>query len=174
MNEQHYQTLMSWSNKNEFRCKLITSLCRLLPCTLFFFYSVGSLCLFSHFLYDGFRPVLLLFWLIPAIGLILISLIRKYVCAARPYDLFDFTPLIHHESGSSFPSRHTASAFFIFFALLWLSSQNIFPIALSCLAGLCAVLTALSRIIAGLHFPKDVFAGILFASLFSLIGFSIF
>ena len=130
MNQQSYQSLTNWFYQRPILNKILVSCCRLFPYSMFFLYAVGSVCLFSHFLFYGFDAEYLLFWIIPAVGFVLVSLLRKKINAPRPYDLFDFTPLIGHESGASCPSRHTACAFLIFSALLWIFLHNLFPILL--------------------------------------------
>ena len=157
MNQQSYQSLTNWFYQRPILNKILVSCCRLFHYSMFFLYAVGSVCLFSHFLFYGFDAEYLLFLIIPGVGFVLVSLLRKKINAPRPYDLFDFTPLIGHESGASFPSRHTACAFLIFSALLWIFLHNLFPISLVILSGVLALLTGASRILAGLHFPKDVF-----------------
>lgn len=169
MNQQSYQSLTNWFYQRPILNKILVSCCRLFPYSMFFLYAVGSVCLFSHFLFYGFDAEYLLFWIIPAAGFVLVSLLRKKINAPRPYDLFYFTPLIGHESGASFPSRHTACAFLIFSALLWIFLHNLFPISLVILSGVLALLTGASRILAGLHFPKDVFCGALFSLVFSAV-----
>lgn len=173
MNEQQYQTLISWVKQSPLRCRFLLSLCCLLPYSIFFFYIIGSLYLFLHFLSNGFAAEYLLFWLVPAIGFILVSVLRQILNAKRPYEYFNFTPLLQHEGGSSFPSRHTACAFLISFALLFLSLLGLFSPALVVLSFLLAVLTGISRIVVGVHFPKDVLGGFLFAAVISFLGFSI-
>ena len=146
----------------------MTGLCRLLPYSLFFFYAAASLCLIAHFARTGTMNLLQFsFWAVPAAGLILVSLIRKALNLPRPSELFDFDPLLSHENGC----RHTASSFLIACALFWLTYLGLFPLPLSILALCCAVLTAISRVIAGVHFPRDVLAGMLFGILFSAVGY---
>lgn len=131
----------------------MTGLCRLLPYSLFFFYAAASLCLIAHFARAGTMNLLQFsFWAVPAAGLILVSLIRKALNLPRPSELFDFDPLLSHENGCSCPSRHTASSFLIACALFWLTYLGLFPLPLSILALCCAVLTAISRVIAGVPF----------------------
>ena len=101
MNQQSYQSLTNWFYQRPILNKILVSCCRLFPYSMFFLYAVGSVCLFSHFLFYGFDAEYLLFWIIPAAGFVLVSVLRKKINAPRPYDLFDFTPLIGHESGAS-------------------------------------------------------------------------
>jgi len=69
-------------------------------------------------------------------------------------------PLIDMASSSqSFPSNHTILAFL--FSLAILGANQILGIIFLCLS----VLVGLSRIMAGLHYPSDVLAGIIVAIL---------
>ncbi len=170
MNQPRYQSLTNWICKTPLRKKIITALCRLFPNVLFLLYALGSIGVFCSFFQsaslEGFS-----FFLVPAAGLVLVSVLRKKINAPRPAECFEFTPLLSHKAGCSFPSRHTASAFLITCALFWRCLSGAFPLGLVLLALFCAILTAVSRVIAGVHFPRDVLFGAVFAILFSLIGF---
>lgn len=104
--------------------------------------------------------------LVPAVSFVLVSVFRKAVNAARPYEVFDIDPLIKKETrGKSFPSRHLFSVAIIAFALWWVNP--VFgPVALiACVAvGFC-------RIVGGVHFPRDIAGAFIFAIVFALIGF---
>ena len=77
----------------------------------------------------------------------------------RPYEIYNYEPLLSHKSGQSFPSRHTLSAVII--ALVCYDIHMILGIVMLVLA--CII--ALSRIIAGLHHISDVIVAIIFAFL---------
>lgn len=172
MNQQQYRALTGWARQNPTRLRLLTGLCRLLPYSLFFFYAAASLCLIADLVRSRmFGPLQLLFWAVPAAGLVLVSLIRKRLNLPRPCERFDFEPLLPHEKGCSCPSRHTASSFLIACSLFWLTFLGLFPLPLSILGLCCAILTAISRVVAGVHFPRDVLAGAAFGVLFSLLGY---
>ena len=113
------------------------------------------------------------FWAIPAAGFLLVTLIRKKLNRPRPAQLFHFVPLVQHEDGCSFPSRHTSSAFLITCALFWLCRYTALPAVFPLIAAVSAVLTALSRVVAGVHFPRDAIAGAAFGIGFSVLCFSV-
>ena len=171
MNEQQYQSLTSWVRRSPVQLRLVTALCRLLPLSLFVLYGLVSVYLLYYFFSGRFSGFLLSFWMVPAFGFVSVSIFRRRLNAPRPYDCFDFVPLLSHETGSSFPSRHTTCAFLIAFALLWLSVRGVLPSFIGNLALLCAVCTALSRLVAGLHFVRDICAGIAWAVICSLLYF---
>jgi membrane-associated phospholipid phosphatase len=173
MNHNPYQSILQWANRSPVRCKWIAALCHLLPFSLLLLYAAGSVCAFFR-LMVGQEPLpLLFFWLVPAAGFLVVTLLRKLIHSPRPFEQFGFSPLIEHESGSSFPSRHTASAFLISFALLYLFRWGAFPLALVVLSFCLACFTALSRLIAGVHFLRDILSGALIALLISWLGFAV-
>lgn len=95
---------------------------------------------------------------VPLFMFLTLSLARRYINAPRPYEVYDFTPLYPKDTkGKSFPSRHTASAMVI--AMAFLSFSPVLGAAFAA----AAILIAASRIFGGVHFPKDVIAGVLYA-----------
>lgn len=105
---------------------------------------------------------------VPAISFALVSLLRRIVNAPRPYEVFDAQPVIAKDTlGKSFPSRHTFSIFVIgmtFCACCPLAWAGPAILALGCVLGAI-------RVLAGVHFPRDVIAGALAGILCGLVGF---
>ncbi len=94
------------------------------------------------------------FLLIPGIGFILLSFIRQQIDAPRPYEKFPINPLIlRQKTGDSLPSRHVFSATVI--AMCGLMLNLILGVILLVLA----VASAITRVIGGVHFPRDVVIG---------------
>lgn len=84
------------------------------------------------------------------------SLYRKLYNAKRPYERYEYTPLItRSKAGESFPSRHAVSAAAIAAACVCVS------VPLSAVLSVTALIIAVTRVIAGVHFIKDVTAGII-------------
>ena len=83
-----------------------------------------------------------------------VTLLRVIIDEQRPYERFD-TPSVFGKTtkGKSFPSRHTASAFIIAMAFMYVNFWW------GMLAMLIALLIELSRIMAGAHYIHDVLAG---------------
>ena len=94
--------------------------------------------------------------LVPALGFLLLTLVRKWINQPRPYETWEIVPLLDKDSsGNSMPSRHVFSATVISMCLLyffWLPGL----ICLLLSAGLGVV-----RVIGGVHYPKDVLVGYL-------------
>lgn len=106
---------------------------------------------------------LIKFLLIPALVLGTVSILRKVINRKRPFEVFKIKPIITHEIGGSFPSKHASSAMIIAIFTYWIN-----PVVGSLTIGL-ALLTAISRVLAGIHYLTDVVAGIFIAFLFSMI-----
>lgn len=91
---------------------------------------------------------------VPAIGFVLLSLVRAKLDVPRPAEGAGIEPLVPRPgTGRSFPSRHAFSAFAI--AASWWVASPAVAIVLLMLACLLAVL----RVIAGVHYPRDVVVG---------------
>lgn len=109
------------------------------------------------------------FWrvlLIPAAAFIVLSLVRRKINAPRPYEVWHITPLLEKDTkGKSFPSRHVFSASVIAMAVL---SVNI-PGGVVLL--IAAGVLSWCRVIAGVHFLKDIAAGAAVGIVVGLIGF---
>lgn len=116
---------------------------------------------------DG--PAALLYAIaVPAISFVLVSLLRRCINAPRPYEVFNAQPVIAKDTlGKSFPSRHTFSIFIIgmtFYACCPLTWSGPAILALGCVLGAI-------RVLAGVHFPRDVIAGALAGILCGIVGF---
>ena len=103
--------------------------------------------------------------LVPLAALILVTVLRHVFHAPRPYDQMNYYPLISHKPGNSFPSRHTASSVIIAMAF-WYVCQ---PLGIT--AAALAVLVGISRVVAGLHYPRDVLAGAAVSLVVGGLGF---
>ncbi len=108
-------------------------------------------------------------FLTTSLPFIIVSILRRKVNAPRPYELYDFYE--HNpkrKSGESFPSRHAFSIFSIGTVCLF-----IYPIMGITLLSL-GVPLAISRVLTGIHFTRDVVAGALIGAISALIGALIF
>lgn len=109
------------------------------------------------FLTTGMQPSRLLVpWIAIATSWLLAEGTKYLFNRARPFiSDTEIAPLIKTPSSSSFPSGHSATA-----AAGTLTLSVIYP-AMAPLLIAAGLLTALSRIYLGVHYPVDVFAGAL-------------
>lgn len=164
MKEKHFIYITDFFRKSKLRTSLIKICSKFLPLLVVAIYSLS---IFYLVLNKDSR--IILFILGPAVDFIFISLFRNYTNKPRPYDTYNFIPLVKfkHGKGKSFPSRHTASAFIIAMACFYLN------IYLGFFTFIIAFLIGASRIISGVHFPRDVIAGMLISILWGYICFFI-
>ena len=94
------------------------------------------------------------FVLVPGSSFVLLSLIRKRIVRKRPYETYDLDPLIHKETKeNSMPSRHVFSS-----AVISMCLFRVCP-PLGILGVAATALSALVRVLGGVHYPEDVAAG---------------
>lgn len=107
--------------------------------------------------------------MITGASFVLLSVFREVFDSPRPYTVYNFEPIIKKEKkGKSFPSRHVFSAFVIAVTFMYINVWvGIAGIVLGCLI-------AFGRVIAGVHFPKDVIAGALLGVIFGMAGQAIY
>lgn len=161
MTESQYIKLTSYFRKNKFRESIIQFLCHFTPLIVVFIYSITVLILFINKSQN-----LVMFLFVPASNFLFITILRRILNKPRPYDLFDHIPLVKYTKGKgkSFPSRHTSSAFIIAVSYFYIHNTYLALIMI-----LIASIIALSRIAAGVHFPKDVVCAALISFIWSLI-----
>ena len=146
----YYLSLLKWTNR------LVTLLMPLL-----YFYV-----LWAAYLKASKTWIVLAYLLVPATGFIVLSVIRKRMNWPRPYVLGTFPPLLNREGkGSSMPSRHVFSA-----AIISTVAWGVHPL-LSVLGLSLALLLAGVRVLAGVHFVRDVVVGFLSAILWGFFWF---
>ena len=94
---------------------------------------------------------------------------RKAIDRPRPYTALGFTPLFPKDkAGQSMPSRHCFSAAAIAGAA-WYVFQP-WGLALAVLA----VVIAVCRVVTGVHYVSDVLVGLVFGTVFSVLGWNAF
>ena len=99
--------------------------------------------------------------LVPGVTFWVCTVLRARLNFPRPYEQPGFTPLVEKEThGQSFPSRHALSAAVL--AAVWLS---FYPAVGGVMVAVTVAICVL-RVLAGVHFPRDVIAG-------ALLGFSL-
>ncbi|MBQ6374518.1 MAG: phosphatase PAP2 family protein [Clostridia bacterium] len=91
------------------------------------------------------------------IGMVITNLvIKNWAARIRPYDFFnDLTVIIERQKDFSFPSGHTTNSFACAWVIFRMAKKRYGVPAL-----VLAILIALSRLYVGVHYPTDVFAGV--------------
>ncbi|NLW15635.1 MAG: phosphatase PAP2 family protein [Erysipelothrix sp.] len=103
--------------------------------------------------------------LIPGVMFVVVSFIRKKLNFKRPYEVYDYEPILSKETqGQSFPSRHVLSIFLISMGIFMIN------IYLGSVLLVLGVILALCRFLGGVHYLKDVSVGALLGVLPWLIA----
>lgn len=89
------------------------------------------------------------------ITVITVAVIKKIWFIPRPFSDKEVNLLIEHRQDSTFPSKHAAVAFAVAFGIFLRKKK------LGVWLLLLALGIALSRVMVGVHYPVDVFAGAL-------------
>ena len=151
MNKKRYEKTVRFFSQNKTAYNLLKIIYKFLPFVMFVAYPA---LLIYKFFTAGFGEKTLRLTLVPLGVLIFVTLLRKLINSERPYERYG-TPSVFNKQtiGESMPSRHTASAFVIAMAFIYVN----LPLGIIGLA--VALLIALSRIFAGAHFIRDVLIG---------------
>ncbi len=159
-----YGEIAAWFRARPRAFRLLARLNRVLP--LLFYYLYPLLLLQLAVRQDGGR-----FWrvlAVPAAAFLACTAIRHAFHAKRPYETPGFEPLIRREkTGDSFPSRHMTCA-----AVIASAYGSVYPAAGAVLA-VAALGIAVARVLAGIHFPRDVIAGGALGLAFGIVGFGV-
>lgn len=108
----------------------------------------------TNFISKGLGKEFSTYIMVPAVGFVLLTLVRKWINQPRPYETWGIVPLLDKDSsGNSMPSRHVFSATIISMACL---HANL-PVGLVLL--ITSALLGLVRVLGGVHYPKDVLVG---------------
>lgn len=92
--------------------------------------------------------------LVPGVFFVLLSLVRRKINRKRPYETWDLDPLIPKKTrGNSMPSRHVFSCAVISMCFLKIS----LPLGIA--GFVITALSALVRVLGGVHYPEDTLAG---------------
>ena len=94
-------------------------------------------------------------------------ILKNLIARARPYATYpelieDLIGIIHVPSSYSFPSGHTVSAMSVAFTVLTQHKK------LGSIVLVFAILMGLSRLYVGVHFPTDVYGGMIVGALIAL------
>ena len=167
MKGEQYKELSAFFSQTKKRSNIIKVLHDILPLLMMVFYPVEAVYLLVT---EGIgSQIFLRFTLIPLGTFLLITAVRAIINAQRPYEKFDYTPVVRKATkGKSFPSRHTVSAFIIAMAFLYINTRlGVVMLAI-------AAVIAVTRVLAGVHFIRDVVSGAAIGIVIGVLGFFVF
>lgn len=158
-----YKSIVGFFKRNK-PCNIVLKLCyNFLP--LIMFVSYGILIVFMFF---SDIKIFARITLSPLTVFAIVTFFRKIFNRARPYEKFATTSVFgKNKKGESMPSRHTACAFIIAMAFMYVS----IPLGIAYL--IISTLIMISRVLAGVHFISDVIAGMAISLLYGYFSFFI-
>jgi undecaprenyl-diphosphatase len=101
----------------------------------------------------------------PVIAIMMVQMVRFIYIRERPFVALDLESLIYHSNSGSFPSQHAVSAFVIA-TVLWYCHKSLGKMVM-----VLAILTGVSRVMVGVHYPSDIFIGALIGIIIGQMGF---
>ena len=179
MTPERYQKLLHWMEAHPAVRTAVIALNRWLPAVPFVCYPVLLVLLnvqWFRLLQVGLNQAALDFMqliaraiLVPGFVFLGGTVLRAKLNFPRPYEQPGFTPLVEKETrGRSFPSRHALSAAVL--AMVWLYFYSAAGVVMVVVAAAICVL----RVLAGVHFPRDVLAGAALGFALGYVGMWIF
>lgn len=158
-----YKSIVGFFKRNK-PCNTVLKLCyNFLPPIMFV--SYGILIVFMFF---SDIKIFARITLSPLTVFAIVTFFRKIFNRPRPYEKFA-TPSVFgkNKKGESMPSRHTACAFIIAMAFMYVS----IPLGIAYL--IISAFIMISRVLAGVHFISDVIAGMAISLLYGYFSFFI-
>lgn len=158
-----YKSIIGFFKRNK-PCNTVLKLCyNFLP--LIMFASYGILIVFMFF---SDIKIFARITLSPLTVFAIVTFFRKIFNRPRPYEKFATTSVFgKNKKGESMPSRHTACAFIIAMAFMYVS----IPLGIAYL--IISTLIMISRVLAGVHFISDVIAGMAISLIYGYFSFFI-
>ncbi|SEW40364.1 phosphatase PAP2 family protein [[Clostridium] fimetarium] len=164
MNEINYAKIRLWLLAENRRIKSFMFLYKTLPLIVFISYIILCGWLFINGDTRIFKVIL-----IPLVIFVLVSIIRKIIDSPRPYVVLNIEPLVKKDKvGESFPSRHVLSVCIIAVACFYINPW--LGVFMSVIASLIAII----RVLAGVHFIKDVIVGAFISYVIGGLSFWLF
>lgn len=163
MKKEFYQHLHDWVMEHPALHRAVVGDVKLLPGIVYAAYPlmIGYLAVCQ-------RADLLRGILVPAVGFLLVTVLRAGINAPRPYEAMGIPAITPKDTkGKSFPSRHAACG-----AVIAVTALFTIPV-LGWVLLVISLLIALSRVLAGVHYMKDVLVGWLLGAAVGLLGFLI-
>lgn len=161
MNQETFRRVSAWIRRFRYGEKIVINGNRFLTDFIYVFFAI---LLMELFINKDERIIQVLS--VTGISFVAVSIFRHIYNADRPYIVYDFSPIIKKEkAGESMPSRHVFSAFIIAMAALYIYPMSSIPVFI------CSVLMCFGRVVAGVHFPKDVIVGAVIGIICGYAGF---
>ena len=159
--EKNYKRIIKFFSERNFAFNALKLCYSFLPLLLFIGYPALIVYVFFSNPVDLFKIIL-----VPFGVFLLVTVLRKVINEQRPYEKYN-TPSLFGKTtkGQSMPSRHTASAFIISLAILYVN----FELGIAALS--VSFLITLSRVLAGAHYIRDVLAAMLLSVTAGVIFF---
>jgi membrane-associated phospholipid phosphatase len=158
---ERYEKIFRFLSSQPLLLSLLKALNRGLPAVVYVAYP-----LLLAYLAIGRDERVWRFLVVPAVAFVAVTVLRRCLNLPRPYEKLSITPLVRREGrGQSFPSRHACSA-----AVIAAAFWSILPAA-GIVFTVISLLIAAIRILAGLHFPRDIVAGLLLGYALGIAGF---
>ena len=164
MTAQQYNQWTKIIRESRFGVSILRGIVRGITAVTFFSYGVLLFWLmFSHQWNSLYQSVL-----VPGVSFVAVSVFRRCNSAKRPYEELNIQPLLNKETrGRSFPSRHVFSSVMI--AMTFFEVNTGIAVVLLVLSAVLAV----SRVLGGVHYIRDVAAGAAIGVLCGLIGYHV-
>lgn len=158
-----YKSIVGFFKRNK-PCNTVLKLCyNFLPFIMFV--SYGILIVFMFF---SDIKIFARITLSPLTVFAIVTFFRKIFNRPRPYEKFATASVFgKNKKGESMPSRHTACAFIIAMAFMYVN----IPLGIAYL--IISALIMISRVLAGVHFISDVIAGMAISLLYGYFSFFI-
>ncbi|MDD3571007.1 MAG: phosphatase PAP2 family protein [Lachnospiraceae bacterium] len=117
--------------------------------------------------YLAIKPDIKIVWvaLIPWITFFSVTIIRNCLNLKRPFEELNFNSLLPHSAGRGCPSRHASSSVIIAIAVYYVHPT------LGIITGLLSLVICCTRVLTGVHYPRDVIWGAIIGVVFGFLGF---
>lgn len=149
MNRNKYKRIISFFKNNKAANTALRIVYKYLPMLIFILYPIGIVWVFFKQ-----SEIFFQFVLVPLGVFLMVTALRKLINEQRPYERYGIEPVFAKDTkGKSMPSRHTASAFIISMAMLRINPY----LGIGFLA--VSFVIMISRVLAGVHYIRDVFVG---------------
>lgn len=149
MNRNNYERITGFFKNNKTANTALKIVYKYLPLLIFILYPIGIVWVFFKQ-----SEIFFQFVLVPLGVFLMVTALRKLINEQRPYERYRIEPVFaKNTKGKSMPSRHTASAFIISMAMLRI---NLY-LGIGFLA--VSFVIMFSRVLAGVHYIRDVFVG---------------